>query len=91
MADNKDEKKKAKVPTAQKRIIQSKKRQLANKILKTKVKNSCKDLLSAAKEEKPSALNTVYQFIDKAVKKGVFKKNKASRMKSRFAKLSNSQ
>jgi small subunit ribosomal protein S20 len=91
MAATKDEKKKVKVPTAKKRIIQSKKRQLANKILKTKVRNSCKDLVSAPKEEKPGALNTVYQFLDKAVKKGVFKKNKASRMKSRFAKLSNSQ
>jgi small subunit ribosomal protein S20 len=91
MAEKEEVKKKVKVPTAKKRIIQSKRRQLANKILKTKVKNTCKDLLSAAKEEKTALLKDVYQIVDKAVKKGIFKENKGSRLKSRFARLSSSQ
>ncbi len=85
MAD-KQEAKKEKVPTAKKRILQSKKRQLANKVLKTKVKNSCKDFVSAALADKATALNKLYEYVDKAVKKGVFKKNKGGRMKARFAK-----
>ena len=88
MADKQEAKKKEKVPTAKKRILQSKRRQLANKILKTKVKNSCKDLLSAPSGEKVTLLSDVYQWVDKAVKKGVFKENKGSRIKARFARLS---
>ncbi|MBM3200915.1 MAG: 30S ribosomal protein S20 [Chlamydiae bacterium] len=88
MADKQQAKKKEKVPTAKKRILQSKRRQLANKILKTKVKNTCKDLISAPAEEKSTLLNDVYQWVDKAVKKGVFKLNKGSRIKARFARLS---
>lgn len=90
MADNKkDSKEKAKVkrPTAQKRVLQSEKARLRNRTFKAQVKTAIRRLdekLTAGPEGADEALNTVNSLMDKGVKKGVFKLNKASRTKSRL-------
>lgn len=89
MAKEKEEKKKEKRPQALKRDIQNEKRRLRNKAFKSQVRSAIRDFESilAKKEEKPTAeaLNDVYSLMDRGVKKGVFKLNKASRTKARLA------
>ena len=84
MAD--EAQKKAKRPTAEKRIIQSEKRNLRNKVLKSRVRTSIRALDAAVSaKEVPQAvesLKQVYSLIDKGVKIGIYKKNKAARTKS---------
>ncbi len=77
--------------SCEKRVRQTEKKTMANRIMKTKVKNTVKKFLSEEdKEKKTSLLKEVYRIYDKAVSKGVFKKNKAARAKSRLSqKLSN--
>lgn len=81
---------KTKRPTAEKREIQSKKRQINNRAYKAKVNTTIKSLQSqiANKDEKVSKdkLKEVYALIDKGVKTHVYKQNKASRLKSRLTK-----
>lgn len=81
--------KKTKRPTALKRDLQSKKRNARNKAYKAEVGTALRsykkslDKGDAAESEK--GLKTIYSLMDKGVKKGVFKVNKASRTKSRLA------
>lgn len=88
MADE-TEKKKSKRPSAIKRRIQSEKRRLINKSFKSEIRTATRtfeEALSAKnKESIQSALNQVYSLMDKGVKRGVYKCNKASRAKSRLA------
>ncbi len=83
------ESKKVKRPTQQKRQIQNEKRRLINKGSRTRVKTAMKTYLESLRgqdtEKKQSALSEFFSLVDKATKKGVFKQNKASRMKSRMA------
>jgi small subunit ribosomal protein S20 len=80
---------KEKRPTALKRNLQSEKRRIANRSFKATVQTAIrgfKDSLSkkdqaAAKDQ----LQTVYSLMDKGVKSGIFKLNKASRTKSRLS------
>ncbi|MCK4545695.1 30S ribosomal protein S20 [candidate division WOR-3 bacterium] len=73
--------------SCQKRMRQTAKRTLANKIIKTKVKTSIKKYLEESdKEKKVNLLKNIYKVYDQAVSKNVFKKNKAARVKSRLAK-----
>ena len=88
MAEEKKDSK-TKRPTALKRDIQNVKRRVENRSFKSKVKTAVRSIekqiaeknVSGSKEE----LNTVYSLIDKGVKKGIFKLNKASRLKAKFA------
>jgi small subunit ribosomal protein S20 len=87
-ADKKKEKKEKK-PQALKRDIQSKKRRLRNREFKSQVRSAIRKFEEAipkedSKEVKHS-LSEVYSLMDKGVKKGVFKLNKASRIKGRLA------
>lgn len=87
MADEKQKKKK--LPTAEKRMIQNKKRQLENQIFKSRVRTAIRNFDKSlsekkAKEEVQGALSTIYKLMDKGVKRGIFKKNKAARYKSKF-------
>ncbi|MDE2030711.1 MAG: 30S ribosomal protein S20 [Patescibacteria group bacterium] len=63
----------------------------ANDRNKKAVKEAIKDIEKLVKEKKTSEakklLPTAYSTIDKAAKKGVFKKNTASRKKSRLSKI----
>ena len=87
----KEEKKaaqKKKAPTALKRIKQDKKKNLRNRSFKSKVKTALRaseTAISSKSDTASSALNLVYSLMDKGVKLGVFKKNKAARTKQRMA------
>jgi len=89
MAKERKEKKKVKRPTAQKRMIQNSKSREANRIFKAQVRTAIRCFRESLVGEDSIAhrkrLNTVYSLLDKCVKKGVFKLNKASRIKSRLA------
>ncbi|MDP1836113.1 MAG: 30S ribosomal protein S20 [Chlamydiales bacterium] len=86
MADAKE--KKTRRPTAQKRDDQSKRRNLRNKVYKSRVKTAVRHLDEASKTGDANAttvrLNEVYSLMDKGVKKGIFNANAASRTKSRI-------
>lgn len=88
MANEKKDKK-TKRPSAEKRNIQSKKRNLCNRMLKARVNSASRSLTQAFAEKDASViqekLNEVYSLMDKGVKKGVFKINKASRLKARLS------
>jgi small subunit ribosomal protein S20 len=83
-------KKNTRRPTALKRDIQNEKKRLLNKSFKSKVRtamNSFDSAVQAQEKDRISlALNQVYSLMDKGVKRGVFKANKAARTKARFFK-----
>jgi len=87
MAKEKEEKKKVKRPTAQKRDIRNSKRRLLNKSFKSQVRTamrSFEDALKAKdKDQIQQALNGVYSMMDKGVKRNIYKRNKAARIKAR--------
>lgn len=77
--------------SAKKAIRQSLRRKAQNLVYKNKIKGLLKEAksLAAAKktEEAKNVLPKLYEALDKAAKKGVIKKNAASRKKSRITKL----
>ncbi len=81
--------KKERRPQAAKRNLQSHKRRLHNRIEKSRIKTAIRQFEeNRAKKDEAAVkadLNTLYSLLDKSVKKGVFKQNKASRTKSRLA------
>ena len=87
MAESKS--KKLKRPTAEKRVLQNKKRRLINKIFKTKTRTAIRNLEQCLNKgsdsEVQESLNIVYSFMDKGVKRKIFKLGNASRTKSRLA------
>lgn len=81
---------KTKKPSALKRDLQSEKRRLRNRSYRASVLTSIRALeTSISQKEAPEVvktkLNTLYSMMDKGVKSGVFKPNKAARTKSRLA------
>jgi small subunit ribosomal protein S20 len=87
MAEKENATKKAKRPSALKRHMQSEKRRLKNKTFKSKIATSIKALEKSIKTaEDAGKLEQVYSLADKGVKKGIFKANKAARIKSRMTK-----
>lgn len=78
--------------SAKKELRKSVKREAANlkvkKLMKTTVKNSLKKIQAEDKSVKED-LATIMKNIDKATKKGIIKKNNASRKKSRLMKKIN--
>lgn len=87
MADEKKEKVlKKKTPTAQKRIVTSKAKHARNRAFKASVRTAMNSFSDAAKSgDGVKELSEVYSLMDKGVKKGVFKLNKARRVKSRLS------
>jgi len=85
MAKEKEPNKKEKRPTPLKRDEQSEKSRLRNKMFKSRVKTAIRKFQEEKGENAQASLNEVYSLMDKGVKKGVFKLNKASRTKSRLA------
>lgn len=79
--------------SAKKALRQSKKRNLENLAFKRKFKSAIKEfrkeVTAKSLEKAKSLLPSVYKAVDKAAKKGVIKKNTASRYKSRLAQLLN--
>lgn len=87
MAEKENATKKAKRPTALKRHIQSEKRRIRNKTFRSKMTTALKTLEKSIKTaESAGKLEEVYSLADKGVKKGIFKANKAARIKSRMTK-----
>lgn len=79
--------------SAKKALRQSFRRKARNLVYRDKIKSLLKEarnLVSQKKvEEAKSLIAKIYQALDKAVKKGVIKKNTASRRKSRILNLIN--
>ena len=89
---NGEKKAKQRKPSALKRDLQSKKRNLKNRSFKAKVNTAVRSLNESISQKDTAALKTklsnVYSLMDKGVKKGIFKMNKANRVKSRLHALS---
>jgi small subunit ribosomal protein S20 len=88
MAQAKKDGKKERRPQAQKRAIQAEARAMRNRIFKSRVRTALRQLRESvqagAKELIQERLAAVYSLADKGAKRGVFKANKAARMKSRI-------
>ena len=86
----KKEKGPVKRTSAKKRQLQSEKRRVANKAacscIKTKVRAFRESVGEAPVEKSQERLQEIYSLADKAAKKNVYSRNKASRIKSRLAK-----
>ena len=91
MAKEADKKKTVKTrrPTAEKRDLQSEKRRMRNRAFKSRVRTvtrSFDEVLSKGDAAQiQENLSLVYSMMDKGVKQGVYKANKASRTKARLA------
>lgn len=89
MAKEETAPKKIKRPTAEKRDLQNSKRRMQNKTFKSTIRTAVRSFEGALTEKdaaKISAtLNNVYSLMDKGVKRGIFKVNKAGRTKARLA------
>jgi len=76
--------------SAKKAVRQSKRRQIRNLGQKRKLKNLLKEVkvltFQNKIEEAKKLLPQIYKFLDKAAKRGLIKKNTASRKKSRISK-----
>ena len=82
------ENKQKKRPTAQKRDIQNVKKALRNHSFKSKMRtvvNKYVKFLAKNKDEAKKTLQSIYSLLDKGVKRGIYKKNKANRQKSRLS------
>lgn len=79
------------IKSAKKALRQAKSRETRNRKWKDAVRTAVKTVQKAAiakkTEETKNALSSAYKTIDKAAKKHIIQKNKASRMKSRLARL----
>jgi small subunit ribosomal protein S20 len=89
--EKKKDDKKVKKPSRLKRLLQSQVNRERNKAYAQKTKTAIKKLESAvaegSKETAQEQLNAVFSVLDKAVKKGMLKLNKASRDKARATRL----
>ncbi len=86
--------KKKKCPTALKRMKQNKKQNLQNRSFKSRVRTAIRTFEAALtakdKVQIQTTLNSVYSLMDKGVKHGIYKKNKAARTKARVTHLQKS-
>ena len=82
------------IKSAKKRVLTNSKKAINNKVytssMKTAIKNVEKAVSEKNKENASKALTTAVKRIDKALKVGVIKTNKAARQKSRLTKKVNS-
>jgi len=77
------------IKSAAKRVKQSEKRRIRNKMYKTRFKNAVKKVLKAMEEKQPKEkimelVKEAQSALDKAVSKGAIHKNQASRRKARL-------
>lgn len=84
-----EKKAKQKRPTAEKRLIQAEKKRQINKAFKSKMRTTVRrfhESVSAGdRTQVDAALSECYGMLDRAVKRGILKLNKAGRDKSRLA------
>ena len=80
--------------SAKKRVLINERNRVRNQAVKTRVKTMVKKVLAAVEakevEAAKAALTVAFKELDKAVTKGILKKNTASRKKSRLAVKVNS-
>ena len=80
--------------SSKKRIVIGERNRLRNQAVKSRVKTFVKKVLVAVDannvDEAKTALSVAYKELDKAVTKGILKKNTVSRKKSRLAAKVNS-
>lgn len=80
--------------SAKKRVLVAERNRLRNQAVKTRVKTMAKKVIKAVEENEvelaKTALSVAYKEFDKAVTKGILKKNTASRKKARLAAKVNS-
>ena len=81
---------KVKRPSALKRDTQNQKKRLRNRSYRSEVLTAVRTLKASlstkdGQEATKTKLDAIYSLMDKGVKKGVFKANKAARTKSRLA------
>ena len=69
-----------------KRLRQTKKQNVRNRGIRSRVANAVRQAREAGSEEREAALKRAVSEIDKAVKAGVYKRETASRKKSRLTK-----
>ena len=78
---------------AEKSDRQTEKRRLRNRMVKSKTKTLVKDLIGLVEEKKKDDAKKLYaelaSLLDKAVNKGIYKRNTAARKKSRMSLLLN--
>jgi small subunit ribosomal protein S20 len=86
MATEKAKKALVKTPTAIKREVQNEKGRIRNKAFRSQVSTAIKLCREADSSAVQTSLSVVYSLMDKGVKKGIFKKNKADRFKSRMTR-----
>jgi small subunit ribosomal protein S20 len=88
MAKEAKKEKKVKRPTPLKRDIQNEKRRLRNKSFKSSIRSTIRKFEESLPKGDAAAikesLNEVYSMMDKGVKRGIYKLNKASRTKARL-------
>lgn len=75
--------------SSKKRIVLGERNRLRNQAIKSRVKTFVKKVITAVEsnnvDEAKAALSVSFKELDKAVTKGVLKKNTASRTKSRLS------
>jgi small subunit ribosomal protein S20 len=90
MAEKDKKERPAKRPSAEKRHIRSEKHRLINKGFKSTVRTAMRNFEEAVQSGDHTAiqarLSDVYSMMDKGVKRGIYKLNKASRTKMRANK-----
>lgn len=86
--EKKEEGKKVRRTSARKRQIQNESKRLKNKGERSRIKTAVRAFRESPRtegEKKAQMLQEIYSLVDKASKKRVLHKNKASRLKSRLA------
>ena len=80
--------------SAKKRVIVAERNRVRNQAVKTRIKTMAKKVLATVEDQNleaaKAALSVAYKELDKAVTKGIIKKNTASRKKARLAAKVNS-
>ena len=81
-----EKKKLVKRPTAQKRILQDERKCRKNRAFTAKLKTIKTNFEKADIGQKKSLLKVVHSLLDKAQKRGLYKKNKTARLKANLTK-----
>lgn len=76
----------ANIPSAEKRMRQTARRQKRNRHVRSRLRSTLKAYRAADEKEKGKVLTGAVSEIDRARKKGVIHRNAAARYKSRLAK-----
>lgn len=80
--------------SAKKRVLIAERNRIRNQAVKSRIKTLVKKVMTAVEAQEAdtakAALSVVYKELDKAVSKGIMKKNTVSRKKSRLAAQVNS-